>query len=1264
VLRLRVAFEQEAQPAVLGTAFIPRSYRLHAPRATIQRSQELADTDCDNFPLSFGEDVVNRSVSAIHHIFLLLVLCCSLAFGRELGPGTHDFVDQVFVGETIDIDGTRFVHLESTTSRFVRCVFENSIVRARESVVVFEDCEFRDTAETVVLAEDCRVDVRGCRFERCAEAVNLIRCTGRVSESSFRQIRFGADAIDIDFDPVVPAPGWTPVAVLSNVIDQCSGDGIDLGSSQARVAWNQIANCADKGISIGEGSSGDIHDNVVQNARIGIAIKDGANPVCRDNTLGHCRFGIRVYEKENGAGGAFGELVGNRFYQCRTRVEADLRSLPHERGSVLLATAPMLPPDIPTLHTNPPPVVINEIAHRSVNPAYREFVELHNPGPVPVDLSGWAIVDEVYHAFAPGTLLAPGGYLHVRFPADSLDDDVLVMRVVDQHQTDVDTVEVFRTGSWPRGDMPLELLSPERDNNQGTHWENSAAETGTPGRANSRSERVVEAFTGAPVVISELMYHPPNETDEFVELLNHGDSTIDLGGWTFSEGIIEQIPFGTFLGSGKSLLVAAPFDDRRLSNRGERIDLRDRFGGLVDRVDYLDRGVWPRQADGEGASLALRSPRLDNNRAESWVAQTPSPGTANAVTNHADVTVHALAHRPVQPDPGEAIEVHVRTDGVPRLQWRLDPTPEWTETTFVRVDASDTNTIRRWIAPIPGQATESVVIYRVVAQDAEGLERISASQLLRVREPVERAELDLLLTQATETELRFRPTSSNVLLPATLVAGRQIFQGARVRLRGLTKREWPVKSYRIDLRDDHPFAGEDRLNLNGKRPLTEAFAYQVFHREGFRSPRIELLDTTIGRANALPFALTERQYPGEASEGWPADLDLQDRIALAGQLEGGDTDAVDVRNWVDWFALTAVLGDAQSLLNGVDGNHAVEQGSGGALQLQPLDLDITFASQLPRGPTSFENTRLHPPAAEAGDLPARFLRVPTIQRDYYERILELIDERLRQPSFEQAADTLFAGRPFSFQDTRGQMQQYLDRDLAWIEDQIEALLKQSGWEPRLAPARPNPVELPFAQFWLYGTMALPDQTLLIDGEPFPDLVQGTNWCFDVGLFATDGPGRFSATAELSAMPLLRRPWTTGTQSVEIVHDGRDPDGNGLTTSWENYFGVSDARGDPDGDGLTNLREFELGSDPRVESVPRLELVRTATGFSLVLQGGGPVAGPVRLERGFPWRDSDPFPDGGYQIDQTEIDARAPLQLFRLRLPDSAVLPLQKPFPAP
>ena len=73
-------------------------------------------------------------------------------------------------------------------------------------------------------------------------------------------------------------------------------------------------------------------------------------------------------------------------------------------------------------------VVINEIHYHPVElPAFQtdgtpqldlaedlhEFIELHNPGAAPVDLSGWKLVNAVDFTFSPGTVIGPGSYLVV-----------------------------------------------------------------------------------------------------------------------------------------------------------------------------------------------------------------------------------------------------------------------------------------------------------------------------------------------------------------------------------------------------------------------------------------------------------------------------------------------------------------------------------------------------------------------------------------------------------------------------------------------------------------------------------------------------------------------------------------------------------------------------------------------------------------------------------------------------------------------------------
>ena len=150
------------------------------------------------------------------------------------------------------------------------------------------------------------------------------------------------------------------------------------------------------------------------------------------------------------------------------------------------------------------------------------------------------------------------------------------------------------------------------------------------------------------IVINEIMYHafPKAEifevpfqesSEEWIELYNRSQETVDLSGWSFKDGIQFEFPLGTRMPADSYLIVThdvnafvgqypgtAPicFGDfsGRLSNQGERLLLIDSQGNLVDEVHYYDGGQWPSLADGGGATLELRDPRANNARASAWAA--------------------------------------------------------------------------------------------------------------------------------------------------------------------------------------------------------------------------------------------------------------------------------------------------------------------------------------------------------------------------------------------------------------------------------------------------------------------------------------------------------------------------------------------------------------------------------------------------------------------------------------------------------------------
>ena len=127
--------------------------------------------------------------------------------------------------------------------------------------------------------------------------------------------------------------------------------------------------------------------------------------------------------------------------------------------------------------------------------------------------------------------------------------------------------------------------------------------------------------------------------EEWIELFNRSEQSIDLGGWSLTDAVQLSFTDGTVLGPGEYAVVArdveamqSRFPDVRylgayggqLNNRTERIVLRDAIGNPADEVRYYDGKPWPAYADGRHSSLELIDPDADNSKPEAWAASNES----------------------------------------------------------------------------------------------------------------------------------------------------------------------------------------------------------------------------------------------------------------------------------------------------------------------------------------------------------------------------------------------------------------------------------------------------------------------------------------------------------------------------------------------------------------------------------------------------------------------------------------------------------------
>lgn len=162
--------------------------------------------------------------------------------------------------------------------------------------------------------------------------------------------------------------------------------------------------------------------------------------------------------------------------------------------------------------------------------------------------------------------------------------------------------------------------------------------SGSPVGESMNTFSIVEPYIQPEIVITEIMYNPPESgTDslEFIELYNNGADPVDLTDFEFTNGVSWIFPAIT-LNPAEFMVVAVDsiammntfgtlvyeWSSGALSNSGELILLVDNNGLFVDSVRYDDHLPWDTLADGFGPSLTLCDPSLDNGLAENWAAST------------------------------------------------------------------------------------------------------------------------------------------------------------------------------------------------------------------------------------------------------------------------------------------------------------------------------------------------------------------------------------------------------------------------------------------------------------------------------------------------------------------------------------------------------------------------------------------------------------------------------------------------------------------
>lgn len=161
------------------------------------------------------------------------------------------------------------------------------------------------------------------------------------------------------------------------------------------------------------------------------------------------------------------------------------------------------------------------------------------------------------------------------------------------------------------------------------------------------------------IVINEINYNSASNfnAQDWVELYNNSTASIDLSEWEFKDSDdshVFTIPHGTILKPQAYLVLCEdtvafkacfPAVKNRIGNwgfglsgNGELIRLYDTNDLIVDSLTYGNKTPWQTEPDGNGPTIELKNPNLDNSLAENWVASENhgTPGAKNGFYSDVD----------------------------------------------------------------------------------------------------------------------------------------------------------------------------------------------------------------------------------------------------------------------------------------------------------------------------------------------------------------------------------------------------------------------------------------------------------------------------------------------------------------------------------------------------------------------------------------------------------------------------------------------------
>ena len=225
-------------------------------------------------------------------------------------------------------------------------------------------------------------------------------------------------------------------------------------------------------------------------------------------------------------------------------------------------------------------------------------------------------------------------------------------------------------------DIPITLKAIAESGYEFSHWSGLVESTNSEIVVNVYESIELQAHfnssSGLNLVINEINYKSSDDFDtgDWIEIYNPNQDDIDISGWVLKDNNDSNefiFPNGTNIEGDDYLVIVRNADDFSefhtnissyigefdfgLSSSNDAVRLYNYDLILQDEVYYESSSPWPDLSNGEGYTLELISPELDNILPESWsnINYHGSPDAINSAT--ASIGESDLFYSRVYPNP-------------------------------------------------------------------------------------------------------------------------------------------------------------------------------------------------------------------------------------------------------------------------------------------------------------------------------------------------------------------------------------------------------------------------------------------------------------------------------------------------------------------------------------------------------------------------------------------------------------------------------------